>query len=239
MLSNFVFTLYELLGYLLPGAVALVGFSVVEWALFFPAVPLRIGADQANMVTGTCVVLGSYILGHAVQAIGNLFWSGAEAAVLDVKKGNAPPWMKENAQRAALDLLNTDSHQLEPRWIFRALDEYMCRTGETGDRDMFVYREGFYRGTAIALLLISVALAVRMCIPGCSIQLNKDVFCVSRWEIVFNLLISAGIAVLFVRRYRRFAEYRVTHAVMAGLIEHNNASDPNVTNKRKSVSVPE
>jgi hypothetical protein len=39
------------------------------------------------------------------------------------------------------------------RWAVRVLDEYSVQNGKPGDRDVFVYREGFYRGCAIALFL--------------------------------------------------------------------------------------
>jgi uncharacterized membrane protein YjjP (DUF1212 family) len=98
------------------------------------------------------------------------------------------------------------------------LDEYSVQTGKPGDRDTFIYREGFYRGTSIALFVLSAAVLVRVAIPGSSIQFTKWLFCVSIWQGLLTAFIAAALALLFFQRYRRFAEYRVTRAVLAALI---------------------
>ena len=225
MLNNFAFTLYEIFGYLLPGSIALLGFLVLDWSIFVPAVPLGVSTFQAGLITWTAVVVASYLLGHAAQAIGNVFLRGAEDAALGTKHGSAPLWMRERATQAASEILKADPAQLTSVWIFRTLEEYATQVGKEGDRDIFIYREGFYRGTAVSLIFLAVTLAVRMFFPGCRIQFASGLFYVSRWELFTTLLITTGVALLFIRRYRRFAEYRVTRAVLAALTNYQAGSN--------------
>ncbi|MBZ5696771.1 MAG: hypothetical protein LAN36_15605 [Acidobacteriia bacterium] len=153
-MGNLTFTLYEIFGYAMPGGVALLALLIFYWALFVPRMALGIAHFQVGLVTWIAVTLASYILGHAVQGIANACFPSVERSVLDSQHGSAPHWMRERAQHAARAILGVTSEipsQLEPRWVFRALDEYALQNGKDGDREIFVYREGFYRGTALSL----------------------------------------------------------------------------------------
>lgn len=218
MLNNFAFTLYEVFGYLLPGGVVLAALVTLYWAVFAPQMPLSLVDLQAGMVTWVAVIFASYLLGHAAQALGNIWLHGIEDSVLNPRNGSAPAWMRERARQAASETLTVNPEKLEPLWVFRALDECAIQRGKDGDRDIFVYREGFYRGTAISLFLLTAALLLRLVLPGASIQFTKGLFHVSRWATLTTSVMSCGIAYLFLRRYQRFAEYRVTRAVLAALV---------------------
>jgi hypothetical protein len=201
------------------------GFLLLDWSIFVPSVPLGVSSFQAGLITWTAVVVASYLLGHAAQAIGNVFLRGAEDGALGTKHGSTPLWMRERARQTASEILKVDPGQLTSVWIFRTMEEYATQIGKEGDRDIFIYLEGFYRGTAVSLIFLAVTLAVRMFFPGCSIQFTRGLFYVSRWELFTTLLIATGVAFLFIRRYRRFAEYRVTRAVLAALTNRQEGSD--------------
>jgi hypothetical protein len=191
MFSNFAFTLYEIFGYLLPGMVVGLAFVVLFWVAFAPTVPLGLANYQPSLATWTAFASGCYLLGHAVQAVANIFLKGAEEAVLIVD-GTAPLWLWQRATQVAANLVGIDERDLEPQWVFRILDEYGVQTGKLGDRDMLVYREGFYRGIAIALFFLSVALVIRAVVPGSSVQLTKGVLYISKLEILITALITGG-----------------------------------------------
>ena len=113
------------------------------------------------------------------------------------------------------------------------------QTGKEGDREIFVYREGFYRGTALSLLLLSAALLVRMFVPGASIRFTKGLFQLSFWEPLITAVITGGVGYLFVRRYQRFAEYRITRAVLAALVVQMVLASPVATESKPPVSTPD
>lgn len=215
MLANFAFTLYELFGYLLPGGVALVGIILLAWALFVPLVPLGIATFQPGLAMWTGIVVASYVLGHAAQAVGNKVLRSVEKSALAM---NDATWMRDQARHAAAELLGVPAEQLDPRSVYRILDEYAVQTGRPGDRDMFIYREGFYRGTCTALFFLSTTLLVRSIVPGSSIQFTKWLYPISCWQGFATAIITAGLGWLFLQRYKRFAEYRVTRAALSALV---------------------
>jgi hypothetical protein len=224
MFENFAFTLYEIFGYLLPGSVTLLGCMLLYWALFVPSVPLGIATFQPGLGTWTLLVVVSYVLGHAVQALGNKVLRGIEASALAMPSAT---WMSERAKETAAQLAGIPARQIDSKWVYRVLDEYSVQAGKPGDRDMFIYREGFYRGTCIALFLLSVALLVRSGFPGTSIQFTKWLFPVSFWQLLLTAVLIGGLGWLFLLRYKRFAEYRVTRAVLAALVIQKSPAHPN------------
>jgi hypothetical protein len=215
MLENFAFTLYEIFGYLLPGSVALLGLMLLYWALFVPSVPLEIASFQPGLGTWTVLVVVSYVLGHAVQALGNKLLRRVETSAMAMRSAG---WMSGRARQAAAELTGVPAEEIESKWVYRVLDEYTVQAGKPADRDMFIYREGFYRGICIALFFLSAALLVRMAFPGTSVQLSKWLFPVSFWHLLLTAGITGGLGWLFFQRYKRFTEYRVTRAVLAALV---------------------
>lgn len=236
MLGNLAFTLYEVFGYLLPGGVVLLGILMLFWAFFVPGVPLGFATYQPGLVTWTALVVASYLLGHGVQGVGNVLLTGAEDAVLS-PTGTAPQWMRLRAAQLARNLLALGWDEIKPGWVVRTLDEYSVQAGEPGDRDMFVYREGFYRGAAIALFFLSIALLVRAWIPGAAIQFTVGLFYISTQEILLTALITSGVGRIFVRRYRRFAEYRITRAVLAALVLENLSNSHDSSQPKPPASI--
>jgi len=207
------FTLYEIFGYLLPGGIVFIAIVVLYWAFFVPTVPLGIATFQVGLVTWVAVIVTSYIMGHAAQAVANKCFRGVEKLVL----ASQPTWMSERAGQAASEILKVDPKELGAKWIITALDEYTIQAGKTGDRDLFVYREGFYRGTTLSLFFLGAAMLVRMLFPGASIMFTKGLFHISWFELLTTSAVISGTGYLFLGRYKRFAEYRITHAIMSAL----------------------
>jgi hypothetical protein len=218
MLENFALTLYELFGYLLPGGIALLGFTVLYWTLFVPQLPLGIGGFSPGVALWTGIVVVSYVLGHAAQAVGNKALRSVEAAALAMQ---GETWMREHSRKVASDLIHVAPNDLSPRWIYRILDEYAVQVGRPGDRDMYIYREGFYRGTCIALFFLSATLLARTVVPGAAIQFAKWRFPITYWQLFITALVLASLGWLFLQRYKRFCDYRVTRAALAALVLQN------------------
>jgi len=228
MLSNFAFTLYEIFGYLMPGSLAFAGFAVIYWALFVPDIPLGVADFAPGIGTWVVVVVGGYILGHAVQAVGNIALRRVEKKVIEM--GDAP-LLRKSAVDSASRIFGADAKDIEPRWAYRILDEYAVQKGQPGDRDMFIYREGFYRGTCVALLFLAASLILRAAISGTSIQFWHWKMTVSATELLTTAFLIGGLGWLFLRRYRRFAEYRMTRAVLSALVLQRLANDGDETNQ--------
>lgn len=227
MLGNLSFTLYEALGYLLPGGVGTLGLLVLYWGLFVPEVPLKCYGYQPGIVAWIAIVLSSYLLGHTMQGLGNILWKRGDESTLSSKR--IPPWMRDRAKEFAAKIVGVSTGEMKLMWAFRVLDEYIVQAGKAGDREMFVYREGFYRGSALALFFLATTVLIRGFVPGCAIQLTSSTFPVSLRQILLTTFVIAGTGGVFVQRYRRFAEYRVLRAVIACLIVQHISSKESMT----------
>ena len=139
--------------------------------------------------------------------------------------------MLERAVQTASELLGVQLDKIEPAWVYRALDEYAVQTGKSGDRDMFVYREGFYRASSVTLFFLSLTLLIRMIVPGASIQFTRWLFPVSWLELLTTAVVASLVAWLFLQRYKRFADYRVTRAVLSALVIRKASSHPRLGDK--------
>jgi hypothetical protein len=220
-MGTFAFTLYEVFGYLLPGSVTLFGLALLYWTLFVPKIPLDIVALQPGVGATTVIVVLAYVIGHAIQSVGNKIFPHVEANALAMPKIIAA--MRDRARETAGALVGIAPEQMEPRWTYRILDEYAVQKGQPGDRDMFIYREGFYRGTSTALFFLSVMLLVRIASPETAIRFSKWTYAVSCWPLLLSSLIVAWLGWMLFQRYKRFADYRVTRAVLSALVIHQIA----------------
>lgn len=233
-MANLSFTLYEILGYLFPGSVTLTGFILLYWALFVPKVPLGVANFQPSLVLWGLILIAAYLLGHAAQAVSNRILGAIEKSALAMQGAT---WMRERAKHTAADLVGISADKIEPGWVFRVLDEYAVQAGQPGDRDMFIYREGFYRATSIALFFLSLTLLIRTAVPGASIQFTRWLFAVNWSQLLTTALVTGLVGWFFLERYKRFVAYRVTRAVLSALVIRS-ASPKNKIGK-ESPSTPE
>jgi hypothetical protein len=223
VLNNFTFTLYEIFGYLMPGSITFAGMVTLYWALFNSHGPLR--PESFNPQVGIwALLLGTcYILGHAAQALGNRLFRKTEERALEMKSSTD---IRHSARKAAASILGENEAGLKAKWVYRALDEYAVQNGIAGDRDMFVYREGFYRGTCIALFFAAASLVIRAFIPGTTVVYANWSMNVTWHEFAITTGLVSGLGILFYQRYRRFVEYRVSRAALAALVLlYKKASD--------------
>jgi|SRR5437667_4698302 len=115
-------------------------------------------------------------------------------------------------------MLGIDLKDISPEWLFRICDETLVQRGICTDREIYQYREGFYRGTMVSFLVLAVTLMVRAVIPGTSLMIATFVQVISAPALVFFIILSLAGAWLAFQRYRRFSIYRVTHAIFGFLV---------------------
>jgi hypothetical protein len=83
---------------------------------------------------------------------------------------------------------------------------------------MFIYREGFYRGTSVSLFLAAASLVIRAAIPGSCIVYANWSLNVTWYEFAVSVGTVGGLGFLFYQRYCRFVQYRVSRAALAALV---------------------
>ncbi len=223
MFKDLQVTLYEVFGYLIPGMVNLVALAVLFWALFFPAQVVAFDIPTGELWVAFLVV--AYIAGHMAQAVGNLVEKRIKPVEQLVIENTAPDrfpqTVVDGCKAKAKELTGADVSGAPARWLYRVCDDAVMRSGKIGEREIYIYREGFYRGIFVSFSVMAVA-CVALCIRLFSVterqvMLAKAQWGVTQWQLVFFAVVSVIWAWLSFRRYRRFGEYRTTHALLGFL----------------------
>lgn len=245
MLKETKVTLYDVFGYLLPGAVLLAALAIVLWSIHFPDEPLALSLPGAE--SWVLIFAIAYIAGHMAQALSNLllkalewpwkrlrswqrthnwhqfqrhrwFCSNEHIHLADGAHERLPAEFLNAARTKAAALSGVPEQAIDAEWLFRICDEAVVQRGNPGDREIFVYREGFYRGLCFALVALAAALVVRMAHGGITLALAAGPRKMG-WEFVTFFLVTCVVFIfLCFQRFRRFGRYRISQAILAFLV---------------------
>ena len=228
-------TLYDIFGYLLPGAIPLGGLFLC-WN---PWDHLQFLHSLGRTEVWILLLLAAYYFGHMMQAIGNglecLIGDPVEVIVSNVggfatlrriiveKKLWLPIQpsicgMVESQLRkvagVTLEFTNDEAGgQQRARWLYRCSAAAIAQHGHGDQREMYEYREGFYRGAAVAFLLLSIVLLLTIQ----DAPKNPDHLA---W-IIAAALLSLLAAILSFGRYFRFSQGRVENTLLGFLVLAN------------------
>jgi hypothetical protein len=207
-------TLYDIFGYLLPGLVAFAALAVFVWAALLPGSALH--EPTLGAPAWFALLTFSYVLGHLVQAIasGIPFMVQREHDVLE-----------ELGDEVTRDILQGTRAEKDST-AYHICDEMLAQTGQTGDREIYQYREGFYRGLTVAFSLGIVAVIVRAARAGATLRSGHTTHSVPTTAYVVASIFLAVATWLAYRRYRRFSEYKIRNAFVAFLIETERLPAP-------------
>lgn len=155
MIKDIQLTLYEIIGYLIPGLVNLTGLALFFWGLFLPTTTVTVDLHTGELWIAFLVT--AYIAGHMAQALGNLsekWLKPIELIVMEnATKDRFPQSIIEACKKKAKELTGADISDVPARWLYRVCDDAVVRSGRIGEREIFVYREGFYRGMCVSSLV--------------------------------------------------------------------------------------
>lgn len=219
MFRGFRLTLYDIFGYLAPGMVFLAGMAILFWAIYIPRIPFSVFRPTAD--GWVFFLLLAYFSGHIVQALGNLLANllpCLETSVIS-REGTCivPEFLVESAKREVGAMLGFDVKDMASEWLLTICDETVAQRG-VRDRDIYQSREGFYRGLAVSFLALFLSLVARTSVPGTSVRLSGSLQVVSGSTLLFFILFSLAGTLLAFFRYRRFARYRITQAIVGFLV---------------------
>jgi len=216
MIDKIQFTLYEIFGYLLPGAIGTTAVAIFYWGTCLPHATFPVYKVRPDAL-GWAVLTGiSYLLGHLAQGIGTRYLKGAEKAALE--NGElVPPSIVSSAKDRAAAIVGVHPADIDSVSLFRLADEYTLQKGVMGDREIFIYREGFYKGCTVALALLCIALLVRSFGGTTAVGFQSYIYYVSQVQILTTALVVAVASRLCRQRFRRFGVYRVSRAIFAFL----------------------
>lgn len=166
-MKDLQFTLYEIFGYLLPGAVLGGGLTVLFWAGFFPQPTVDIDIKSTEVWAIFLVI--AYVAGHVAQGVGNAVARRCGAPEDHIFQAVLPASLIETCKKKIRELTGADADALPPRWLYRVCDDSVLRSGKLGEREVYVYREGFYRGASVGMAVVAVgllAMAIRLLADG-------------------------------------------------------------------------
>jgi hypothetical protein len=221
-------TLYDIFGYLVPGAVTVLALIIAAWTATAPRATLQLVPQPTQLWLALAFV--AYIAGHVVQAISNELRRLIRSAENKVLTGDGvaviPQCLADAARQKLGSRLGVPPDKLAPECVCAACDETVAQLGVNDDRQMYIYREGFYSWMAVACLLLSFASVARALVPGGAIRLAGTVHFATQdqWAVLAGL--SALVACLMFRRYQRFAMYRVTRAILGFLALDTKEASP-------------
>lgn len=219
MLRNVKLTLYEIFGYVLPGSISLAGIIILFWTIYFPTVPLYIFKSTVDM--WILIILSSYILGHVIQAIGNqvicLFPSMEGTTLSEDNPIGIPSDLSKLAKQKLTEILDADLNDISNKWLFKIYDEVVVQCGVPLNREIFQYREGFYRGLTLSLFFLFLSLLLRTAVPGASVMSSNTIQPIFPSMMLFFIFLTFLSSLLSFCRYRRFARYRLIHIIIGFL----------------------
>lgn len=208
MKESFTFTLYEIFGYLMPGSIAAAALSIFLWTIFHGDCVLPLSFWRVSPAGLLAMLFLAYLLGHVVQALGNRVLEGADEQIM------SDPAALVAKQRVA-HLFQGATGKISDVRLQRVMDESCIQAGQQGDREIFTYREGFYRGSTVATVLFCAGLVVCIFTGNLRLLVGDTVFTPSRCELGVMLVISALGAWGLYRRFKSFSEYRVARVIAA------------------------
>jgi hypothetical protein len=210
-------TLYEVFGYVAPGTLALIAVAIATWGFYYPSSNLTVIAPHYNVIVLGSLLLLAYLAGHIIQALGNLCFVSAEVRPKLVAE------CKAIADSAAETLRNTYRNiETVPKFkdIVSLSGAVLSQTGNGDEYELYIYREGFYRGASIGIFFCGVSLMIRLLHPtlvsisGKQLTIPLSLLCLTG-------LSCFGAAWLFYSRFKRFGEYRVRHILNVVTIFQN------------------
>jgi len=201
-------SLYDIFGYLLPGAIIFFALVVIFWSLFWPTLPLALKSSLPLMaIVG--LIFGAYLLGHLGQGIGNLVEK--LPVVKRRREANLPlsAELAELVRDAVAVRFGKKARSLNLKDISLLCDQALVFAGSSGDREIFVYREGFYRGNSVALALLAVALMLRLAVGSPTLVAFECAQVeIHRSQVALAVLIAGFGALLSFLRYLRFGDHK-------------------------------
>lgn len=192
-------TLYDLLGYLLPGYVLLVGCSIIE-SSFLASDLFALSRMSQNPVL--CVVV-AYFLGHMSHAMGSWIirkgkrWFDNSGYVINAK-------VMKRVSQVVNETFGLDMDEAEltaSDEVYLLADSYIVASGGSAERDILMARDGFFKASMAAFLLLGFTLLASL-FATTRIQIRPGAFVsITRFGAALISAFIFFLAFLFRRRF--------------------------------------
>ena len=168
-------TLYDLLGYLLPGYILLLACSIAE-ASFWESSLFALSRISRNPVL--CIIV-AYFLGQISHALGS--WIKIKRYKWFDDRGNYSlnPEVKKRVVEALEEtygLKLKDDQKLSKIDRYLLADNYIVASGGSVERDILTAREGFFKASVVAFAILGLTVLSSLFVSVPRIQISPGAF---------------------------------------------------------------
>jgi len=187
------------------------------------------------------LVVIAYYTGHVVQGLGNVLLDNDSAfrAKLNSIRGKSKqsevssgdpellPVIQNAAALKAKKLMGIPpSDELPVRWVRDLADELVIQWGVSTEREVYLYREGFYRGSAISLLVFALCLLIRAIRGVTVINFCGQNHTVEMSELLVVIALCLIASFIFNARFNRFGKHHRKEAILCLLLLDGRQGKP-------------
>ena len=167
-------TLYDFLGYLLPGYVLILSCSLVE-STFLGSDLLSLSRVSGNYLPFT---IAAYFLGHVSHGIGSVLKDRLYKWFTDRKGRLSSPLFERvrESARNTYEISQDPGSSLAPLETYLLADSYIVASGGSPERDILTVREGFHKASMVAFGFLLVVLLSCLGLGGAKIQTQPGTF---------------------------------------------------------------
>jgi hypothetical protein len=163
------------------------------------------------------IVVVAYCLGHVLQAFSASLFPHPDDEIIRNATGDIRNVLKRVTDQIKRDLRigEQEKRDIAGRTVVKISDEATIQFGKQGERDVYVYREGFYRGMSVGFGALSISLVVRLLRPEAAIEFAHQSYPLNKAELLVSAILLASFSYLMSDRYKEFAELRAMRPILA------------------------
>lgn len=216
-LDKLSITLYDILAYLLPGSVVLVGLSVLE-ATFCKTHLLALSHIATYILLS---VIAAYFLGSICHSVGSLLKSKCYRWFTDNQQDrlNRAAYKRvKNEVIVSYDIQFEAEEKLDSLTLYQLADNYVVANGGSAERDILIAREGFYKASMVAFALLSVCVLSTLFVGGMKVHAaGSSPYKVGLPETVVIAVFLLTVCMIFRRSQIFYGRLKVNNALLTFL----------------------
>lgn len=216
-LDKLSITLYDLLGYLLPGYLLLLACSVAE-ASFFSSNLFALSKISSNPISNA---IAAYFLGQVSHAISSILKFKRHKWFDDGGRYALKPEITKEVDSALKDsyTLNVEGdRELSKIETYLLADNYILASGGSTERDILTAREGFFKASMVAFGALAIIVALTLLSRSPRLQVQPDFFIqIHKLQVVISAVVFFSLAWLFRARFIFFNRAKNNNALLTFL----------------------
>ena len=181
--------------------------TIMLWSVFWPCAVVHIPRSLPALIMVVGAVC-AYLCGHLAQAMSNIVEKWSPASRRFDEQFSFSSDFEKLVRDSVGKHFGATAKTLSVRELYLLCDQSLVHSRSLAERDIFIYREGFYRGNSVALAFVSLSLCVRLFHAPATIAFANHVAEILRPQVGVLAGLSAFGAWLAYKRYLRFRGHK-------------------------------